>query len=76
MTTFKIVCVYVFPDCLTCFPNIGILSKVYFFVFEATEPSLNHNVISPTAFAIHTLTDMVIFQKTHIFVACELAPLI
>lgn len=60
MTAFKIVCVYVFPDRLTCFADIGILSKVCLFVFETAKPSLNHDVISPAAFAVHTLMDMVL----------------
>ena len=76
MTTFKVVSVHIFTDCLPCFSDIVILSQICFLVLEAPEPSFNHDIISPAAFTIHALTDLVFFEKVHVLIACELTALI
>ena len=76
MTTFKVVSVHIFTDCLPCFSDIVILGQICFLVLEASEPSFNHDIVSPGAFTIHALTDLVLFEKIHILIACKLTALI
>ena len=76
MTAFKIVGVYIFSYRLSSLTYIGILSKVCFFIFKTAKPSFNHDIVSPAAFAIHALTDMVLFEKIHVFAACKLTSLV
>ena len=76
MTAFKIIGMYIFPDCLPRLTDIGILGKICFLIFETAEPAFNHDIISPAAFAIHTLANTVLFEKVHVFVTCKLASLI
>ena len=76
MTTFKVVSVHIFTDCLPCFSDIVILGQICFLVLEAPEPSFNHDIVSPAAFTIHALTDLVLFEKIHILIACKLTALI
>lgn len=38
---------------------------------KASEPSFNHDIVSPPAFTIHALTDLVLFEKVHVLIACE-----
>ena len=76
MTTFKVVNVYIFTDCLPCFSDIVILGQICFLVLETPEPSFDHDIVSPAAFTIHALTDLVFFEKIHVFIACKLTALI
>ncbi len=76
MTAFKIVGIDIFPYRLSSLADVGILGKVCFLVFETAKPSLNHNVVGPATFAIHALTDVVLFEKIYVFVACKLTSLI
>ena len=62
---------HIFTDCLPCFSDIVILGQICFLVLEAPEPSFNHDIISPAAFTIHALTDLVLFEKVHVLIACE-----
>ena len=41
-----------------------------------SEPSFNHDIVSPAAFTIHALTDLVLFEKVHVLIACKLTALI
>ena len=66
------ICTYSSP----CFLDIIVLCKISFFVFEAAEPALNHDVISPAAFAIHALANTIFFHKIDVLLAGELTPLI
>ena len=76
MTTFKVVCMHIFPNSLPCFSNIVILSQICFLIFEIPEPSFDYDIVGPAAFAIHALTDLVLFEKVHVLIACELTALI
>ena len=76
MTAFKIVDVDIIPYRLSGLPDVGILGKICFLIFETTKPSLDHDIVSPAAFTIHTLTDVIFFEKIHIFIACKLTSLI
>ena len=71
MTTFKVVSVHIFTDCLPCFSDIVILGQIGFLLLEAPEPSFDHDIVSPPAFTIHALTDLVLFEKVHVLIACE-----
>ena len=59
-----------------CFFDIIVLCQIGFFIFETAEPSLNHDIIGPTAFSIHTLTDSVLFDEIYIPLAGKLTSLI
>ena len=76
MTTFKVVSVHIFTDCLPCFSDIVILGQICFLVLEAPEPSFNYNIVSPATFTIHALTDLVLFEKIHVLIACKVTALI
>ena len=66
MTTFKVVNVHIFTDCLPCFSDIVILGQICFLVLEVPEPSFNHDIVSPAAFTIQALTDLVLFERYNI----------
>ena len=53
-----------------------ISSFLRFLVLETPEPSFDHDIVSPPAFTIHALTDLVLFEKVHVLIACELTALI
>ena len=76
MTTFKVVSVHIFTDCLPCFSDIVILGQICFLVLETPEPSFNHDIVSPPAFTIHALMDLVFFEEIHVLIACKLTALI
>ena len=76
MTTFKVVCMHIFFNSLPCFSDIVVLGQIGFLVLETPEPSFNHDIISLTAFTIHALTDLVLFEKVYVLIACELTALI
>ena len=42
---------------------------------SASEPSFNHDIVSPPAFTIHALTDLVLFEEIHVLIACKLTAL-
>ena len=76
MTTFKVVCMHIFPNSLPCFSDIVVLGQICFLVLETPEPSFDHDIVSPPAFAIHVLTDLVLFEEIHVLIACKLTALI
>ena len=53
-----------------------ISSFLRFLVLETPEPSFDHDIVSPATFTIHALTDLVLFEKVHVLIACELTALI
>ena len=76
MTTFKVVCMHIFPNSLPCFSDIVVLGQICFLVLETPEPSFDHDIVSPPAFTIHALTDLVLFEEIHVLIACKLTALI
>ncbi len=58
------------------FPDVVVLCQICFLVLEASEPSFNHDIVSPPAFTIHALTDSIILYKVNVLLTCELASLI
>ena len=76
MTSFKVICVDVSSDCLSRFFEIGIFCEIRFLILETSEPALNHDVICPATFTIHTLTDSVVANEVNVFIASKLAALI
>lgn len=58
------------------FLDVIALCQVGFFVFEVAEPALNYDVVYPSAFAVHALTNSVFFYEIHIALACKLVALI
>ena len=59
----------------SCFLEISILREICFLILEAGELPFNHDIICPSAFAIHGLTDSAITNKIDVFVTGELAAL-
>lgn len=76
MTSFKIISVYIISDCCSSFLDIVVLCQICLFILEAAKPAFNHDIISPTAFVVHTLTNLVLFYKVNVLLTCELATLI
>ena len=76
MATLKIIAVDITSNCSSGFFDIIVLCQIGFFIFETAEPSLNHDIIRPTAFLIHALTDSVLFHKIYIALAGKLTFLI
>lgn len=76
MTAFKVVSVNILPNRQSRFLDVIVLSKISFLIFEASKPAFNHDIIGPTALAVHALTDFVILNKIYILLAGKLAALI
>ena len=51
MTPFKVVSVDILSNGGSGFFDVIVLSQIGFFILEATEPTLNHDVVCPAAFA-------------------------
>ena len=76
MTSLKVVSVDILTDGSSGFFDVIVLCQISFFIFEAAEPTLNHDVICPAAFAIHALPDAVYLYKINVLLTCKLATLI
>ena len=63
MTPLKVVSVDILPDGCSGIFDVIVLCQVGFFILEATEPALNHDVVCPAAFAIHALTNTIFLYK-------------
>src|SRR5699024_12243620 len=53
MTALKVVSMDILPDGTPCLTDVVILRQISFFILEAAEPALNHDVICPPAFPVH-----------------------
>ena len=76
MTPLKIVSVDILSDGGSGFFDVIVLSQIGFFILEAAEPTFNHDVVCPAAFAIHALPDSIFLHKINILLTCKLAALI
>ena len=76
MAPLKVVSVDILSDSGSGFPDVVVLCQISFLIFEAAEPALDHNVICPAAFSIHTLTDSIFLYKVNVLLACKLTALI
>ena len=54
---------YYFANGMSGFTDITILREIGLFILKGAKPTLNHDIISPAALAIHTLADMVFTKK-------------
>lgn len=63
-------------DSCSGFFDIIILCQVSFFILKTSKPSFDHDIISPTTFSIHALTDTIFFYKIDILLAGKLTSLI
>ena len=72
----EVVGVDILPDRFPDFPDVMVLSQVGFLILEGTEPSLDHDVISPPALSVHALPDPVVSQELPVLVTGELTALI
>ena len=66
MTALKVVGVDIPPYGSPCLPDVIVLRQICFFILEAAEPSLNHDVICPPAFSVHTLTDSIFLYEVNV----------
>ena len=76
MTSFKVVSVDILWESNSGFLDISVLSKISFFLLEATEPPLDRKVVSPTVFTIHALANSIFLHKIYVILTCKLASLI
>ena len=76
MTPLKVVSADILSDSGSGFFDVIVLSQIGLFILEAAEPTLNHDVVCPAAFAIHTLPDSIFLYKINVLPACKLASLI
>ena len=51
MMPLKVVCADILSDSGSGFFDVIVLSQIGFFILEAAEPTLNHDVVCPAAFA-------------------------
>ena len=51
------------------------LRQVGFLILEGPKPTLDLDIVSPTALAVHTLVYMVLLEEFFVLLAGELAPL-
>ena len=76
MASFKVIGVDIPSDGFSRFLEISILREVCFLILETAKPAFNHDIIGPSAFAIHALPNSIISNKFDVFVTGELAALI
>ena len=67
MASLKIIIVNISSDGFSRFLEISILREICFLILETAKPAFNHDIICPSAFAIHALTDSVITNKVDVF---------
>ena len=76
MASLKVIGVDIFTDSCSGFPDIVILCQIGFLLLEAAEPSFDHDIICPSAFPVHALTNAIFFDEVNVLLACELATMI
>lgn len=76
MASLKVVRVNITTDGSSCFLDVVVSRQIRFLILEATKPTLDHDIVSPATFSIHTLTDAVFFHKVNVLLTCKLTPLI
>ena len=76
MAPLKVVAMDIVSDSNPGFPDVIVLRQVSFFILEAAEPALNHDIICPPAFPVHALTYPVSLHKVNVMLTGELASLI
>lgn len=76
MISFKVIGVNILFDSYSGFFDIIILCQVSFFILKTSKLSFDHDIISPTTFSIHALTDTIFFYKIDILLAGKLTSLI
>ena len=76
MASLKVVCVNIAANGSSCFLDVVILRQIRFLILKATKPTLDHDIVSPTTFSIHALTDAVFLNKINVLLTCKLTALI
>ena len=76
MTALKVVSMDILPDGTPCLTDVVILRQISFFILEAAEPALNHDVICPPAFPVHALADPIFLYEVNVLLTCELTSLV
>ena len=76
MAPLKVVGVDILSDSCSCFLDVVVLRQIGFLILEATEPTLNHDVVCPATFSIHALTDAVFLYKVNVLLTCKLTALV
>ena len=76
MAPLKVVGVDILSDSSSCFPDVVVLRQIGFLILEAAEPALNHDVVCPATFSIHTLADAVFLYKVNVLLTCKLTALV
>ena len=76
MTPLKVVSVDILSDGSSGFFDVIVLCQISFFIFEAAEPALNHDIVRPAAFSIHALADAVFFYEINVLLTGKLTSLV
>ena len=76
MAPLKVIGVDILTDSSSGFPDVVILCQIGFLILEATKPAFNHDVVCPTAFSIHALTNTIFFYEVNVLLTCKLTALI
>ena len=72
MASLKVVVVDVASNGGSGFLDVMPLRQVGFLILEGPKPTLDLDIVSPTALAIHVLAYMVLLEELFVFLACEL----
>ena len=72
MALLKVVVVDAASNGAPGFLDVMPFRQVDFLILEGPESSLDHNIVSPTALAVHALVYMVLLEELFVFLAGEL----
>nr|WP_231036012.1 hypothetical protein [Pectinatus sottacetonis] len=73
MMPLEIVGVDIILNGLASLLDVVILCQIGFFILEASEPTFNHDIVSPSTFAIHVLPYLILPEKIGLNIASKLA---
>ena len=76
MGSFVVVILDVTTNLLAQLSGIAVFIDINQLRFQAAKPAFNYHIIYPSSFSVHTLADILRFQKFNIVIACKLAALI
>ena len=76
MAPLKVIGVDILSDSNSCFLDVVVLRQIGFLILEATEPTLNHDVVCPATFSIHALADAVFLYKVNVLLTCKRTALV
>ena len=76
MQLFKVIPVDEIPDLFAGIPDIFVILSINFVIFQSTEPTFDHHIVGPTAFAVHADFYCILSHVFDVVTAGELTALI